>query len=205
LFATAARVNASLLNDVTPAPELTYFAADAGRALYAANDCEHGNAWYEMAAKSADTDGRKAEAALWPLAILCDTQSKMNADAAALRKWLSASKEAGGDGWEDHAGTMLGLLDAVGILVDFPDFESVIKVGGGKAETPGVALWTALREAADSNEIGPTVLFTLLALGDGGPVQASPIVVTEAVASLDGVGLNEDARHLALEAAVAAP
>jgi hypothetical protein len=205
MFATAARVNAPLLGDLSAVSEMIWFAGDAGRAMFAANDCDHGNAWYELAAGSEVADARKAEAALWPLAVLCDTQDKMPADQAKLRKWLAAGKAAGGDGWESQAGMSLGLLDAIGVPVDFSDWAELIKTGGAAAPAPGVALWTALREAADANEIGATVLFAMLVLGDGGPGSASPIVVNEVVASLDAVGLDKEARRLALEAAVAAP
>lgn len=207
-FATSARVNAPLLHDIPPSDELMWLASDAGQALFIANDCAGGTAWYELAAAASashEMDAVGAEAALWPLVILCDAQTHVPSDPAAVRKWLKAAEEAGGANWRHRAGVMLGLLHAVGKLLDMSSWEPVIEPGSKDGPVPDAALWSALHDAADADYIGATVLFALLSIGNDGPQNANPIVVNAAARGLDAVGLNGVARRLAIEAAVAQP
>lgn len=208
LFATSARVNAPLLQDILPAAELMWLVSDAGQALFVANDCGGGTAWYELAANASashETDAVRAAALLWPLVILCDAQTHIASDPAAVRKWLAAMEESDGENWRARAGLMLGLLNSVGKLLDLADWQVAIEPGGKEAPVPDAALWLALRDAADADYVGATVLFALLAIGNGGPQKAAPIVVNAAASGLDAVGLNGVARRLAIEAAVGQP
>jgi len=52
--------------------------------------------------------------------------------------------------------------------------------------------------------VGEIILLSLIALGEGGPAQAGPIVLSQVMQSLNVIGLEEEVRALALEAAVAA-
>jgi hypothetical protein len=54
------------------------------------------------------------------------------------------------------------------------------------------------------SRIGEIVMLSLIALGEGGPGQASPIVLRKVMDSLKVIGLEKEVRALALEAAVAA-
>ncbi len=69
---------------------------------------------------------------------------------------------------------------------------------------PQPAIWRSLQSASNNVRVGETVLLSLLALGGNGPIQANPIVMNRVVYSLWNVGLGDDARSLALEAALAA-
>ena len=53
------------------------------------------------------------------------------------------------------------------------------------------------------SQCSEVVLFSMLALGQGGPAQADPTVLRKVLTSLIAVGLAAEARALALEAAVA--
>ncbi|NQU56537.1 MAG: hypothetical protein HQ513_04825, partial [Rhodospirillales bacterium] len=52
--------------------------------------------------------------------------------------------------------------------------------------------------------VGEIVLLSLIALGEGGPGQAGPIVLSQVMHSLGAIGFDAEVRALALEAAVAA-
>lgn len=54
-----------------------------------------------------------------------------------------------------------------------------------------------------TGSLGETVLVSLIALGRGGPTSAAPPVVSQAVAVLKAVGLENDARRVAAEALLA--
>ena len=63
---------------------------------------------------------------------------------------------------------------------------------------------TAIFTPTASSRIGEIVMLSLITLGEGGPSQAEPIVLKKVMDSLKVVGLEQEARALALEAAVAA-
>jgi len=206
VYATSARVNAPLLASMTPSAELMWFAADAGRALFVAGEKDQAFSWYDFTADAAprDADARKARAALWPVAVLSDTGNHLTFDTETVQKWIATEKDLNEDGWQDRAALVLGLLDALGLPVAPGNWDPLVTTARSESQVPGVALWTALRQAGDDNRIGATVLFAMLALGENGPGAASPIVANAAVAGLGAVGLTDDARKLALEAAVGA-
>jgi len=69
---------------------------------------------------------------------------------------------------------------------------------------PRPVFWRNLRNAAVQQRIGETVLLALTALGQAGPTQADPTLLRTVIESLRSVGLGDEARALAIEAAVAA-
>ncbi|HEC90512.1 MAG TPA: hypothetical protein ENI55_02475 [Alphaproteobacteria bacterium] len=81
-------------------------------------------------------------------------------------------------------------------------------------ETDGGAFGQAVPEASlpaarpprskSAPSIGETVMLSLLALGEGGPQNADPIVLRRVLARLSEVGLGREARALAVEAALGA-
>ena len=68
---------------------------------------------------------------------------------------------------------------------------------------PQPAIWRALENAASGLRVGETVLLSLLAIGQAGPVQANPTVLRRVLISLRKIGMEKEARALALEAAIA--
>jgi hypothetical protein len=66
------------------------------------------------------------------------------------------------------------------------------------------AAQTATLNPTAPTRIGEIVMLSLIALGEGGPGQAEPIVLSKVMESLNVVGLEKEVRALALEAAVAA-
>jgi hypothetical protein len=63
---------------------------------------------------------------------------------------------------------------------------------------------TTIRKSSLPPRIGEIVMLSLIALGEGGPGQAAPIVLRKIMDSLKVAGLDKEVRALALEAAVAA-
>ena len=68
---------------------------------------------------------------------------------------------------------------------------------------PVPGLWLQLRAASVAGQVGATALFTLLILGEEGPAGADPIVLSEIVAALRRIALDDIARGIAVEAAMA--
>ena len=64
-------------------------------------------------------------------------------------------------------------------------------------------LMALLDIAAQNLRVGETILLSLLVLGESGPPQANPTVLHKVIKSLRTLGLEREARALAVEAAVA--
>jgi len=69
----------------------------------------------------------------------------------------------------------------------------------GPLETPVMET-----QAMGHTRVGEIILLSLIALGEGGPGQAGPIVLRQVMDSLSTIGLEKEVHALALEAAVAA-
>ena len=69
---------------------------------------------------------------------------------------------------------------------------------------PSAALWTDQLQAAQAKRLGETVLTTLILARAGDRLGTEPVVLARAVAGLKAVGLDAEARAIALEAALAA-
>jgi hypothetical protein len=70
-------------------------------------------------------------------------------------------------------------------------------------DVPPSVLIDAMVRSADAGRIGQTVLLALVVLGEGGTAQADPVTLGAVVKALRQVGLGQDARLIALEAAFA--
>ena len=78
-------------------------------------------------------------------------------------------------------------------LLDGPTYEW--------AESPSATIWRALDDAAANGRTGETILLAQLVLGRG--KTNSVLALGMAVSALHRVGLAQEARELALEAALA--
>ena len=67
---------------------------------------------------------------------------------------------------------------------------------------PSPAVQRGLDEASRSGRKGETVLLALLSLGDVGTVGADPATLFDVISALRRVGLADEARAIALEAAL---
>ncbi len=87
----------------------------------------------------------------------------------------------------------------------FPEQGQASGGGTGDGAVEEASLPAARPPALKSaSSIGETVMFSLLALGEGGPSSADPIVLRRVLARLSEAGLGSEARALAVEAALGA-
>ena len=117
--------------------------------------------------------------------------------------WWEGEKDK--DGARERAALLYSLFGAFDETIPAASWEALLD--GPQRITvamPSPALWYRLASAADNARVGETVLLALLALGEGGPGQADPVILRRVLASLRGSGLEDEARALAVEAAVAA-
>ena len=205
-YGTAARAFADAVRTVPSTPEHVWFSGAAGRALFAAGDREGAAAWYALASQEAPRDAEAAHAAvrLWPLMLL--RGEEIHLKTAPFEVWLALRAEEGERAVAlVRANWLVILVDALGGRIDPEVWDRLLAEGRPMpAQAPAPALAHGLGMAAEEGQFGETVLMALLMLGDGGPAAAGLAAVGPAVSSLAAAGLRDEARALALEAALAA-
>lgn len=211
-YVTTARVTAPLLQELEPGPELAWLAADAGRSFYVAGLGDAARPWVDLVRREAPADPEAAKmlAGLWPLARITDADPETGVpwDASLLAAWRDAALDEGAVGSERataaKVGALLTMLDALGDPIIGGDWQVLYSSLANQHEPmPPPWVWFGLRGAAERGLRGEALLFTLLSLGEGDLADLSPVVLHHIIVSLRLVGLDREARALALEAAVA--
>ena len=161
--------------------------------------------WFGLLRASAlfNEESGAAVAALLPVMRLAGAETAEDWRPQNLAAWWQAAKEDEGAG--ARAALLYSLFDALGEPVPSALWEALLD--GPQRTTvamPRPALWFRLESAAEAGRRGETVLLCLLALGEGGPGQADPVILHRVLTSLGAVGLLAEAGALAVEAAVAA-
>jgi hypothetical protein len=188
-FMTAARLTAPLLADLPPGPELQSWAADAARAFYAAGQPEPAAAWLAVA-------DPKAAPMLALVARIAQGDAGPARDVAALKATLSdlAKRDA-------EKATM-----AVTLLTAFADpaAQDILLSNAYAVKSANATLMINLLQAAAAKRVGETVLMVLIVARSDDHLTADPLALAQSIGGLRAVGLDAEARALALEAALAA-
>lgn len=206
-FALLARVSLPLLLEMRPAREQAWFAADAGRALYSTRRLAEAKAWYDAAAQAAgsDRDAAGAVLTLWPLARLADGDAAAPWSGERFRQWRAAVEAGKPETVPAKLAMALLLFDAFAEPVIGIDFQALHRAPATQpAPMPAPLTWYGMREASAEGRVGETVLHVLVALGETDLGKHSPIVVANAAGTLKALGLEKDARALAVDAAIQA-
>jgi len=194
-----------LLADIVPAPELSWFAADAARHLFAGGKLRAAGAWV----------------------ALLEQSQQANPDVAAVLPQLRALNDLAGNGGGAAGGVpepysrlppgdprtarLHALFSAVRESAESasgdlssPDLQaSLTATAPAPMPQQNVNLWLDLGEAAAKGRVGETVLLSLVGLNATGLADAEPEWLSRVVTSLRRAGLEDEARRLAVEAALA--
>ncbi|MDF2365724.1 hypothetical protein [Sneathiella sp.] len=103
----------------------------------------------------------------------------------------------------DNAGLYLAILDVMGEPV--PDDLWAAALGAAQTSRPGfsnIVIERNLQSAAGAGLIGETVALSIAAIGSEGPGKTSSETLVAVIRALKAIGLEAEARQLALEAAV---
>jgi len=203
---TVAQVYAPMLNAMPPSPELIWFAGTAARALLASGDDDRAREWLDMARSLALTSIEAAGItdSLWPLDHLLTPFSQGRPPAQTMLAWqaaLTGTETAKRDMKE----MLLNLLVATGDMVTAEDWLPTLS---GRAFTdarqPAPHLWHGLALAARDGRLGEAVAISLIVLGNGDLAETPPLTLYKVIDSLMAAGREQDARALAVEAALVA-
>ncbi|NWH07710.1 MAG: hypothetical protein HXY22_03515 [Alphaproteobacteria bacterium] len=200
-----ARLYAPYAIEIVPTPELSALAPEIVRALLAAGRVDRAQDWYATLQSLSFTNAREAQVLRHiEIALAVASPSQVFSDRAqGALQWLTdeAERRGVGDPLKAQVSLEAALLDALGFPVP-PDVRFRLLQGqlAGTGAMPAQTVMVGLQSASQRGSVGETVLYSLSAMGDQGPAAAHPAAVVEAVAGLKSVGLDADARAIALEA-----
>lgn len=200
----AARLYAPLIAQIKPAPELVWFAGHAARAQLAAGHPEAARPWIALVRQQAAGNNEAAaiQAGLWPLLRLGDVDENKPRPEASLAAWRKLKSDLPPDQADRRTAVLLGLLDAVGENIGSEDWLGQMDGGAPvQVSMPRPAYWHGLRYASDNVRQAETILMALLNLGEAGDL-ADPVTLYRTVSALRLIGLDAEARGLAVEAAI---
>jgi hypothetical protein len=200
--ATMGRIFSSLLKEMAPAGDLDWFAGNAARALLAAGELEASRDWLALTQLYARTSIEAADvaAAMWPIERQFQPTFRNRFTPLRLKRWEESrpSGRISGD-----KTLVLSTLGSLGEAVTNDDwFDLMGNQSRRSTEIPSPQIWNGLIDASHNGRLGETVLIALVALGEDGLSSISPIVLSHVISALVQVGLENEARRLAVEAAI---
>lgn len=201
------RTTLALLTELSPTRELAWFAHDAGRALLLAGRVEEASRWYELAREEAAAGARteQSEILLWPLMRLAGADVTPP-DPKALAAWCATQEKLDAGKAAERTALLVALFEGLGDATD-GSLMALLLSGDLRPQSvlmPHPALWLGREGAASAGRLGETVLFVLATLGTDGLGGLTPHTLVALLQALRTVGLEGEARALALEAAITA-
>lgn len=171
-------------------------------ALLAQGDRQRAQSWLDRladAAAAGDPDAAAVVRELMPLVRLAQLRQAPGGDAEWLADWLQAAGSQPDMTTGDER--LLAMLQATGEAVPDRLWQRLLQGPAQMSATNiGQAFRTELARASQGGRVGETVLLALVGLGVDGPQVLSTASMEAAVESLRAVGLEVDARALAIEA-----
>jgi hypothetical protein len=187
-FVPMARLLAPLVAELQPSPDLQNFASDAARVLLATGAYDRATSWLALAGRP-------------ELRVIANFAQTGENEDASLADAITALKPIDPDIAARQADLLVTLGSALGMPLNGVDL-SVLLRSTHSGTLPNGALWLDQQRAAKAGRLGETVLTTVLLAAAGDHLSSDPIVLAQAIAGLRAVGLDSDARALAVEAAL---
>jgi hypothetical protein len=203
VYQAVVRAFLPLLLEVPATSELAWFAGTAGRALYAAGQFEAASAWLALGRQEAilNPQAATAVAALWPYSRLAGDTAMTTA--GSLASWSGMGGPAGDTAQARRQSLLRAAFQALGEQDSLPWSTIATAADVPARPLPAAALLYALQDASESQRVGETVLLVLVVLGTAGPADSHVMALSGAIAALNRLGFEQDARALAIEAALA--
>jgi hypothetical protein len=192
LFPALVRAAGDLLIEVPASEDLKFAAPDFARALYALDQPRQAGVWLDMA-------GPEARAGLLPLAHVVAGDAAPPWAGETLVDLAGGKKDAAAP---RRAAAAALLLTAEGVVLPDRMLLPLADANAASLSSPPVGPAAMLASAAASKRLGGTLLALFAAVGDQG-IGTQPVLATQAVAALRQIGLAEEARHLAIDIAIA--
>jgi hypothetical protein len=205
-FSVVGHAYASMIGEMVPTADLVWFSGTATRALIAAGMTDKAKAWLDLArnmARSSREAGQIADG-LWPLERLIVGGNDPLPPRAVLGWMAALPASMPADVMAARGETLLALLTAAGATPSAADWLPVMGApprGDMRYIAPHIS--NGLELAAKDGRIGEVAALSLVAVGEDSLARSSPSSLQHVIGALRAAGRDDDARALALEAALA--
>ncbi len=211
LFPTSARVYADALSGIPPTSDLAWFAASATRALFAAGRIREGRAWLGAlgGGLGGGVGGTATSAQEIPPAVALLPYALITAEPRSVPVWepelWQRWRAAQGPVMATRASLLLTLLEGLGRPAPEEAWDGLGRAQTDRADhLPAPSVLRTLEVSAATDRKGLAVLAALATFGPEGPAGTHPLVIGMALAGLRNIGLEVEARALAVDAAIGA-
>jgi hypothetical protein len=122
----------------------------------------------------------------------------------SLAAWRSSQENTRDHRSIEKLARLRAIFHGLGIADDLSWGRLAADLPGEEEAAPPASYLYALWDARDSGRLGESLLLLLVLLGDDGPAGSHDLALNTALDTLMRFGLEQEARQLAIEAAVAA-
>lgn len=205
-YESTVRVFLPIVKRMPVSAELMWFAPEAVRSLVVVGDAEAARTWLHLLRAGAvfNQEAGQALTRLMPIARLGGFSDEAAWNPKLLIDWWAEVK--GQPAARRRGALLLSLFEALEEPVPESAWDSLVEgEGAERASTsmPDPALWFRLAQAVKARRVGEAVALSLIVLGEDGIARGDPVVLKTVIDGLRELGLKNEARALALEAALA--
>lgn len=202
-----AALNSQTLKSITPSTRLINHAHHISRGLILAGETDSAIGWYDFARRAAaggDAEATRALINIWPLAILASEPGDIPWSDSILNLWWNGQMVLSPENRDAKATLLYALAEAFGYSVADDKWAELITENHieGIQSIP-LAVWREMIKAVGENKPGEAVLLSLIAMGQSGPGSLDASGLSTVIRLLRSVGLEQEARNVAIEALVA--
>ena len=205
VYPLSTRLYQSMLEAMVPSVELSWFAADAVRALSALGRSDLARPWVNGLRYQSvrDPAAKFALDSLWPMTTLAGVPDETVIAVGSLEDWRAALAAVAPESSKARVKDGMALLDIAGHQFEPAQWTAALS-GFETVSTrlPDYAYRAALRRAAAAGRLAETILLSSIVAGRDGLATLDVSLLAEVVDALRKVGLEKDAHALVLEAAV---
>jgi len=194
-----------MLESMVSSVELSWFAADAARALSALGRDDLARPWmsglrYESVRSPA---AKQLLDSMWVLATLAKPPDASGRAFGTLADWRNAVSVIEPDPANRRIKEGMALLEIYGYSIDPEQWIAALsEFDSQPANLPDYAYRVALDRAATAGRVGETILLASVIIGREGSAVLAPTVLKDVVEALRSIGLEKEAHALIVEAAV---
>lgn len=202
-----ARVFAPLIQRLDLTPAVEEFAPDAIRALIASGQASAARPWLAWLRTRSDAGSAGAESVsrqIWPTAWIGGGDALGTYQATAVSAWWDDLREADPEGASNLGAAVLALMDGLGAPVGVDAWRGLAGAPPTSPyEAPTAAFRNGIASGASAGRTAETLALACAGFGEVRLEELDPTAIAGTVAALRRLGLDDDARRLAGEAAVA--